>query len=151
MLLPSRKRAKMYKVSETARKFKIDSRPVIRQPEDTVPHFLPNVPEGREAFQVAFLDTRHRLIVAPWIVSIGTLNASLVHPREVFREAIKHGAAAIIVSHNHPSGCPRPSADDIALTERLDKCGELLGISLLDHIITGEDSHLSLREEGTGF
>jgi DNA repair protein RadC len=81
-------------------------------------------------------------------VSIGSLNASLVHPREVFKQAVVGSAAALVVAHNHPSGCAQPSGDDLDLTCRLDRCGELLGISLLDHLVVGEQEIVSIREYG---
>lgn len=99
----------------------------------------------REHFLALYLDTRHRL-GAVETVSIGSLNASLVHPREVFRPAISWGAAAVIVAHNHPSGWVRPSSEDRELTARLIRCGRLLGIELLDHIIEAGGEILSLRE-----
>jgi DNA repair protein RadC len=81
-------------------------------------------------------------------VSIGTLDSSLVHPREVFKDAILASAAAIIVVHNHPSGDPSPSAEDRRITTRLQECGTLLGIELLDHIILGDNRFVSLKERG---
>jgi len=101
----------------------------------------------REHFLGIYLDTRHR-IRAVRTVSVGTLNASLVHPREVFRPAVGLQAAALVVAHNHPSGCARPSGDDLDLTRRLERCGELLGIELLDHLIVGDREVVSLREYG---
>jgi DNA repair protein RadC len=101
-----------------------------------------------EHFGVLSLDTRHRVI--GWdVVSVGTLDATLVHPREVFIRAILHCAAAIIVAHNHPSGDPTPSADDSAVARRLYRCGEVIGISVLDSVILGEGGRFfSLREAG---
>lgn len=81
-------------------------------------------------------------------ISIGNLNSSIVHPREVFSEAIKNDSASIIVCHNHPSGDPTPSIEDINVTKRLKKCGELLGINILDHIIIGNGKYISLKEIG---
>ena len=106
----------------------------------------------RERFLALYLDTRHRLRGME-TVSIGTLNASLVHPREVFKNAIGMSAAAVIVAHNHPSGCANPSTDDLELTARLDRCGEVLGIALLDHLVAGDVEIVSIREYGwpTGF
>ena len=98
-----------------------------------------------ETFQVLLLDPRHR-IRDRLEVSRGTLNASLVHPREVFREAIRRGAAAIIVGHNHPSGDPEPSAEDYAVTRRLCEVGTLVGIPLLDHLVLGGPGWVSLRQ-----
>ena len=93
------------------------------------------------------LDGRHRLI-AEEEVSWGTLTASLVHPREVFREAIRVAAAALILVHNHPSGDPRPSAEDRAVTRRLVGAGRLIGIDVLDHVIVSEGGHWSFQEAG---
>jgi len=101
----------------------------------------------REHFLALYLDTRHR-IQAVETVSVGSLNASLVHPREVFKPAVAWSAAAVIVAHNHPSGCASPSSDDLDLTARLISCGRLLGIELLDHIIVAGRELLSLREHG---
>ena len=119
---------------------------LVRDPRDLAP-LLENEFRGcdREHFLALYLDTRHR-VTAVETVSIGSLNASLVHPREVFRPAIAWGAAAVIAAHNHPSGCARPSGDDLELTARLIRCGRLLGIELLDHIIVAGSTLLSLRE-----
>jgi len=100
----------------------------------------------RENFVVLLLDTKNKIIGLN-TVSIGTLNSSLVHPREVFKPAILASAAAIILAHNHPSGDPKPSKEDIEITKRLIEAGDLLGIAVLDHIIVG-DSCLSLKEKG---
>jgi DNA repair protein RadC len=91
------------------------------------------------------LDSKHRLI-RPEIVSEGTLTTSLVHPREVFRPAIRESAAAIALAHNHPSGDPEPSADDIAVTRRLLRTGRLVGIPVLDHVVMGHNRWVSLRD-----
>ena len=101
----------------------------------------------QEQFVVACLDTKHRVqcIVK---VTVGTLDASLVHPREVFKPAIIEGSAAILLSHNHPSGNPEPSREDIQVTDRLTEAGKILGISVLDHIIHGDGTSevQSIRE-----
>lgn len=126
---------------------------VVQRPED-LHSLLRREFQGldRERFLALYLDTRHRLRGVE-TVSIGTLNASLVHPREVFKNAVGMSAAAVIVAHNHPSGCSQPSRDDLELTARLDRCGEVLGISLLDHLVAGDAEILSIREYGwpTGF
>lgn len=101
------------------------------------------VPQHREGFFVLNLDTRHRIIGDPYLVGIGTLNAMLVHPREVFSEAIRLHAHAIIVAHNHPSGESTPSREDIELTTRLEQGGHILGIQVLDHIVLGEDGEFT--------
>ncbi len=100
----------------------------------------------RETFWCLLLDGRHRLM-RTWVVSVGTLTCSLVHPREVFGKAVALGAAAIVVAHNHPSGDPEPSAEDREVTRRLFAAGELLGIPLVDHVVLGLNGFRSLREE----
>ena len=100
-----------------------------------------------EHFGVMLLDTKHHVLKTA-LVSVGTLDASIVHPREVFREATIAGAFAIILFHNHPSGDPKPSADDVALTRRLMEAGELMGITVMDHLILAERGFHSLREAG---
>jgi DNA repair protein RadC len=102
---------------------------------------------GKEHFLVVHLSTRHVPSFLE-VVSIGTLNASLVHPREVYRRAIEEGTANLILVHNHPSGDPSPSADDIEITSRLLKVGELVGIEVLDHVILAGERYFSFREEG---
>lgn len=101
----------------------------------------------QEEFHIVTLDTKHHVIDTHQ-VTVGTLNASLVHPREVFRPAIKDAAAAVILVHNHPSGDSTPSREDLAVTRRLESAGELLGIDVLDHIVLGKDSQTSIRECG---
>ena len=101
----------------------------------------------REHFIALLLDTRHRLL-RTIEVSVGSIDMSIVHPRETFREAIAAGAAAMIVAHNHPSGDPAPSAEDLDLTRRLVEAGKLLGIPVLDHLIIGRVNGISLREGG---
>lgn len=99
-----------------------------------------------ECFVVTFLDAKCR-ITGYEIVSKGSLTASIVHPREVFKVAIQHAAHSIVVLHNHPSGDPSPSTEDLQITKRLKHGGELIGIPLLDHIIIGDGSYRSLKEE----
>src|SRR5258708_6261183 len=100
-----------------------------------------------EQFGGGLLDTKHRLLRTT-VVSGGTLDASIVHPREVFRAAATAGAAALVLFHNHPSGDPTPSDDDIALTRRLVRAGDLMGLAVLDHVIVAESRFCSLRERG---
>jgi DNA repair protein RadC len=121
---------------------------VVRGPGDLAPALAEEFRGlDREHFLGLYLDARHRLACLETI-SIGSLNASLVHPREVFKPAVALGAAAVIVAHNHPSGCAQPSVDDLELTRRLAGCGQLLGIELLDHLVWGGGRCVSLREEG---
>ena len=101
----------------------------------------------REHFVVLALDARNRPIGAN-TVSVGTLSASLVHPRETFKFAILANAAAVILAHNHPSGDLSPGRDDIELTQRLVKAGGIIGIEVLDHVIVGGQSFCSLKEQG---
>ena len=103
--------------------------------------------EAQEVFGIVILNTKNK-IVAVHEVSRGELNSSLVHPREVFKPAVLHNAAAIICFHNHPSGDPEPSREDMKITERLKNAGEILGISVCDHIIVGDDRFVSLKERG---
>jgi len=102
-----------------------------------------------EEFGAVLLDTKHR-ILRTVIVSVGTLDSSVVHPREVFREATTAGAAAVVLFHNHPSGDPRPSPDDVELTERLVASGVVLGIEVLDHVILADTRYFSFKEHGFG-
>jgi DNA repair protein RadC len=102
----------------------------------------------QEVFLVVLLDGRNRKI-AEVRVSVGSLSASIVHPREVFLPAVRISAAAILLAHNHPSGDPRPSEEDREVTWRLAEAGDLLGIRVLDHVIVGEDAYHSFADEGT--
>lgn len=101
----------------------------------------------REELHIVCLDTKNQVIDTHQI-SVGTLDASLVHPREVFRPAIKSAAASIILVHNHPSGDPTPSKEDVAVTRRIEDAGRLVGIDLLDHIVLGAFKSISVRESG---
>ena len=121
---------------------------LIRSPRDIailLRHFFDG--EEREHHVALLLDTRNRIkAIVP--VSVGNLDSAIVHPRETFRAAILYGAASIVVVHNHPTGNPSPSPEDIACAKRLKECGELLGIELLDSVIVGDNSHTSLKETG---
>jgi DNA repair protein RadC len=128
---------------------KLAERPQLRVPAEAAPLLAQYIGEtDREVFAVALLTIRHR-VLGLHTVSVGCLTSSLVHPREVFKPAILAGAAALLLAHNHPSGDPEPSAEDIALTRRLVSAGQLLGIEVLDHLILGESGRfVSLRERG---
>jgi DNA repair protein RadC len=111
-------------------------------------HFHPRLRDTpHERFVVVLLDGRHRWL-RDVVVSQGTLTASLVHPREVFRPALREASAAVILVHNHPSGDPTPSREDVEITARLVRAGELLGVHVLDHVIVAERGFVSLREAG---
>jgi DNA repair protein RadC len=128
---------------------KLAERPQIRVASEAAPLLAQYIGEtDREVFAVALLTVRHR-VLGFHTVSVGCLTSSLVHPREVFKPAILAGCAALLLTHNHPSGDPEPSAEDIALTRRLAAGGQLLGIEVLDHVILGEAGRfVSLRERG---
>ncbi|MBJ6360906.1 RadC family protein [Paenibacillus sp. GCM10012307] len=124
---------------------------VIRKPEDAAELFRQFIGDcDRESFCILCLNTKNEP-TAMHQVSCGTLSASLVHPRETFKLAVLANSASIIACHNHPSGDPTPSPEDIGLTERLRDSGTLLGIELLDHIILGDGTFTSLKERGLGF
>ena len=98
-----------------------------------------------EQFGVVLLDTKHRILRTS-VLSVGTLDASIVHPREVFRAAASAGASALVLFHNHPSGDPTPSGDDVELTRRMIRAGELMGITVLDHVIVAENRFHSMKD-----
>ncbi|HEY5586567.1 MAG TPA: DNA repair protein RadC [Ruminiclostridium sp.] len=101
----------------------------------------------KEIFKALLLDTKNQIIKIV-DVSVGSLNSSIVHPREVFSEAIKYGCNSIIFVHNHPSGDPTPSTEDIQTTQRLESAGQILGIKVLDHIIVGDGRYVSFKDKG---
>jgi DNA repair protein RadC len=144
---------------ELARRLMRDAtpdRPVIRTPGDAARLLRETIRlEEVENFWVLLLDTRFRLIGQPRRVSKGILDASLVHPREVFRDAVRAGSAAVLLAHNHPSGDLSPSGEDLQITRRLVEAGKLMEIDVLDHVILAQpggeevgDRFLSLRESG---
>lgn len=119
----------------------------ITSPQDVVNYFMPRFRyEKKEHFIVVLLDTKNHILATP-VISVGCLNSSIVHPREVFREAIVHFAAAMILVHNHPSGDPTPSKEDIHVTHKLIEAGGLMDIKVIDHIIIGDNCYISLKEE----
>jgi DNA repair protein RadC len=109
---------------------------------------LDPVDRGKEHLIVIHLDTRLRMMRAE-VVSIGIVNASLVHPREVFRRAIKENTVSLIMAHNHPSGICEPSGEDSGITARIRQSGEILGIHLIDHVIVSDTQYYSFQEHGT--
>ena len=120
-------------------------RPVLKSPEDVAAEVKSQLKgKKKEHFLALCLDTRNRLINLK-LVSIGSLDTSIVHPREVFKEAISSCAASVIFAHNHPSGDPEPSKEDVDLTKRLARAGEIVGIDVLDHIIVCDEGFVSLK------
>ena len=125
----------------------VGKKPLVKTPDDVVGLVRGRLKgKKKEYFLALLLDTRGQLIKVSEI-SVGSLDGSLVHPREVFKEAISASAASVIFVHNHPSGDPTPSEDDIKLTKRLAEAGEIMGIDVLDHIIIGDKEHLSLKRK----
>ncbi len=131
----------------------LDAGVYVRTPEDAWGVCRETDSYGTEAFTVMCLNSRNRLI-AGGIISSGIVDSTLVHPREVFRKAIAAGASGVILSHNHPSGDPAPSAEDIRITRQLIQAGQIIGINVLDHVIIGRKTEdrlkpwLSMREAG---
>ena len=136
-----------FELSKRAFRVEEDLFPVIKTPKDVaniVTHIRKN---KKENFVVLYLNARNQLIHKETI-AIGTLNASIVHPREIFQPAISRSAASIILTHNHPSGDTAPSEEDIKLTKRMIKAGEIMGIEVLDHVIVSEKGYLSMKDRG---
>lgn len=120
----------------------------ISGPQDAADLLMEDLRHYREEhFVCLFLNTKNH-VVGRETLSVGSLNASIVHPREVFRAAVRRSSASILCAHNHPSGDPTPSAEDLKLTRRLAEAGALLGIELLDHLVIGDNRFVSLKELG---
>jgi len=120
----------------------------LGSPRDVASYLLPTYgARPVEQFGIVLLDTKHRVLKTS-LLTVGTLDASLVHPREVFREAAGGGAAAIVLFHNHPSGDPTPSGEDAALTARLVEAGLLMGIEVVDHLVLADARYCSFKEMG---
>jgi DNA repair protein RadC len=118
----------------------------IRGPWDAAAYLLPRFGSSDvEQFGMVLLDTKHR-VFRTLVLAVGTQNRSVVEPRDVFREATRAGAAAIVLFHTHPSGDPAPSAEDVALTQRLASAGSLMGIDVVDHLIIGDMTYVSFKE-----
>ena len=123
-------------------------RAIIRTPDDVAALLMPRFRyETKESFIAILLSTKNHVLKTP-VISVGSLNASIVHPRELFREAINASAAAVILAHNHPSGDPAPSPEDVSLTRKLVDAGKLLDIPVLDHIVLGDGKYISFKEKG---
>jgi len=119
----------------------------IKDPSDVARYLSEYSKRDREHLLCIYLNTKNRVLGIE-VVSIGTLNFSPAHPREIFKGAILASADSIILAHNHPSGDPEPSKDDIEITKRMQKAGKIIGIELLDHVIIGNNSFVSLKERG---
>ncbi len=133
---------RLYSKSYTSNDYKIS------KPQDVANLLMADMAYlKREVFKVVLLNTKN-FVIDIIDISVGSLNSSLVHPRETFLEAIKRSAANIIAVHNHPSGDSTPSSEDVNITKRLAECGKLLGINLLDHIVFGRNNYISLKEKG---
>jgi DNA repair protein RadC len=147
----SAKAAQVLAAIELGRRTLLRCPPARRQiinPRDAAAYLLPQFgARPVEQFGLMMLDTKHRLIRTA-IVSVGTLDSSPAHPREIFREAASASAAAIVLFHNHPSGDPTPSRDDVDLTRRLVQAGEIMGIDVIDHVILADTRYFSFREAG---
>ncbi len=129
-------------------RLQFDERYAIRSPEDGANYLMDELRFlEQEHFVCLYLNTKNQVIHKKTIF-IGSLNSSIVHPREVFKEGIRRSAASLICFHNHPSGDPSPSSEDIDVTKRLVECGKILGIEMLDHIIIGDRKYVSLKEKG---
>ena len=122
-----------------------DPLPLIRGPEQVYEHCRDIRSSNREHFVAFYLNSRHQILRRE-VISIGSLNASIVHPREVFRSAFILCAASLVLAHNHPSGDTQPSEEDLAITRRLSEAGRLLGIELVDHVVVAESGYTSFRE-----
>jgi len=126
----------------------VHNRFTIRSPQDAASFLMPEMSSlNQEHFVTLFLNTKNQVIHKQTIF-IGSLNSSIVHPREIFREAVKRSAASIICAHNHPSGIATPSPEDIDVTKRIQEAGYIIGIDLIDHIIIGDHQFISLKEKG---
>lgn len=137
-----------FELARRLESFRRDELPKINSPEDIYRMLYPQMREAKkESFVLFCLDTKNQVIKQE-VVSVGSLNANIVHPREVFRAALMAAAAHIIVAHNHPSGDPTPSREDIEITKKLAETGNIVGINLLDHVIIGDGRHFSMKETG---
>ena len=125
-----------------------ENAPIVRTPEDAYRYMRPRyVNEYREHFDVLMMTNRNRLI-RRHRVSTGSLTSSVVHPREVFHPVVRESAACVIFTHNHPSGDPSPSREDVDITHRLRQVGEVLGVRIHDHVVCGHDRFFSFNREG---
>ena len=134
-----------FELSKRAMEVNDTNLPTIVTPKDVVAQLTDLRHNKKEHFVALYLNARNQLVHKETI-SMGTLNTNLVHPREVFEPALKHSAAGIMVAHNHPSGDPKPSEDDLEITKRLAEAGKMMGVELLDHVIIAVNNHFSFKE-----
>ncbi len=148
------KTAQLQAAFELGRRLLVSSpeeRPQITSPADAVNLLMPEMGLlEQETLRTLLLDTKHHVLASP-TVYVGSVNTSVIRIAELFREAVRLNCVAIIVAHNHPSGDPTPSPDDVRVTEQMVKAGELLDIEVLDHLIIGQQRYVSLKERGLGF
>ncbi len=135
-----------FELSKRALEVNDTNLPVISDAKDAVAQLSDMRDLKKEHLVALYLNAKNQLVHKETI-SMGTLNANLVHPREVFEPALKYSAAQIIAVHNHPSGDPKPSEDDLEVTKRLTEAGKMMGIELMDHVIISKNSHFSFKEE----
>lgn len=137
-----------FEIARRLESFNDVEKPKISSPEDVYRRLFPRMREQKkEMFIELCLDTKNQILKEE-VISVGSLNANVVHPREVFKLALTESAAHIIVAHNHPSGDPTPSREDIEITKKLVETGNIMGITVLDHVIIGDGRHFSLKEAG---
>jgi len=146
--VPAMKVIAMYEIFRRTNKlYKKGYKPKINTAQDVFNYFVDELQnKKKEQFYALFLDTKNK-IIGEELISVGTLNTSLMHPREVFNPAIKASANSLVLVHNHPSGDVKPSKEDIEITKKLETAGSLLGISVVDHVIVGKNSYMSLKDQ----
>ena len=135
-----------FELSKRALEVNDTNLPMIETAKDAAAQLTDIRDLKKEHFVVLYLNAKNQLVHKETI-SMGTLNANLVHPREVFEPALKYSAAQVVAAHNHPSGDPKPSEDDVELTKRLSEAGNMMGIDLMDHVIITKNGHFSFKEE----
>ena len=143
-----RKHLKLRRLGKRLAAYRKEEQVSIKSPEEAALLIMEEMRFlDREHFKAMLLNTKNHCLSIETI-SIGSLNASIVHPRELFKLAVKKSAAALILAHNHPSGDPNPSREDIEITKRLAEAGKIMGIEVLDHLIIGNGNFISLKERG---
>lgn len=146
-----KKASKIYIIKEIVRRIMEEppcKSPTFETPEDVAKYFAPIlIHESKEHFMIALLNAKRQLLATPTI-SVGCISSAIVHPREVFEETLKYPCVFIILVHNHPSGDPEPSRQDISITRKLVKSGKILDVPVLDHVIIGEKRYCSMKKLG---